>query len=299
MTKKTSTFELTGGIGNQLFQFFAGLSYAIQNSQHLQFDISRLGKGTSKRKENVLDDVSLSGPGAIEFAVVTSSVPRLVDSLVYRSNIARFFESKLRRIFNSNVIGYDETLFMQSDREHFRGYFQTYNYFNQVRNLGISISFNEPIFSNTFQNYVRTIDFENDVAIHIRRGDYLDHTDSIGLLDTQYFLNGLVELKPRANVYIFSDEKLPIFQFSNRFSFVETTNMLVERPIETLVLMSKFKNIVISNSTFSWWSAILGLSQKNVVCPYPWFRNMNQPIDLIPDFWIAVNSEWVGKDEPN
>jgi hypothetical protein len=299
LNKKASTFELAGGIGNQLFQFFAGLSFAIQTSRDLEFDISRLGKGTSKRKENVLDDVSLIGPGSIEFTIVTSSVPRFIDSVVYRSKIAAFFESKLRRIFTSNVIGYDETLFIHSDRKHFRGYFQTYNYFNRVINSGISILFNESSFSTAYHNYVRTIDFENDVAVHIRRGDYLDHTDSIGLLDARYFLNGLAALKPRANVYVFSDEKLPFFQFSDQFSFVETTNMLTERPIESLVLMSKFRNIVISNSTFSWWSAILGLGQKNVVCPFPWFRNMSQPIDLIPDFWVLVNSEWVGKDETN
>ena len=43
--------------------------------------------------------------------------------------------------------------------------------------------------------------------------------------------------------------------------------------IEELFLMSQFKNIVISNSTFSWWSSFLNENEinKNIIAPQKWY----------------------------
>jgi hypothetical protein len=50
---------------------------------------------------------------------------------------------------------------------------------------------------------------------------------------------------------------------------------------------------VISNSTFSWWPAFLSQTSVATVCPSDWFLNMEQPLELIPNNWIKIDSDWL------
>jgi hypothetical protein len=293
VTTRDTTFELAGGIGNQLFQFSAGLSLAIETEKPLQFDVSRLGRGTSKRRENVLDMVTLSGSSSIEYLVSTSRRPRILDTIVYRSKFANHVEKKFMNVYRSPSVGYDEGIYHLEDNVLIRGYFQSYRYYENLQKWGIYFSFDESLFSKTYWNLVAEIDFEADLAIHIRRGDYLQHWETIGLLDDSFFEQGINTLNPKGRVFIFSDDAQPMLNGFEKYKTILTTDLMVGHPVESLALMSKFKNIVISNSTFSWWAASLGRVDKNIVCPKPWYRSMKSPEDLIPNDWIKIESSWV------
>lgn len=292
LSKSTATFQLAGGIGNQLFQFAAGLSYASISEKHLVFDISKIGSGTSKRTENIFDYFSVIGPDAINYSITSSSVPKFVDSVVYRFKPAAYLESKLRNVYSSPVIGFDENLYNASKSSHFRGYFQSHKYIDNLQELGMRISFRENEYSEAHANLLNHIDFQNDVAIHFRRGDYLNHSSTIGLLGSEYFRKALLHFKPNTRVYVFSDEDLLPTEFSQGSRFVRTPEMLAENSVETLSLLSKFENLIISNSTFSWWAASLGSESKNVVYPDPWFRSLMEPDALIPVGWTRIPSVW-------
>jgi len=38
-----------------------------------------------------------------------------------------------------------------------------------------------------------------------------------------------------------------------------------------LFLMSKMKNLILSNSTFAWWGAYLNQNNSTIIIPDPWF----------------------------
>ena len=293
MTTRNTTFELAGGIGNQLFQISAGLSVAIETGKPLQFDVSRLGRGTSKRRENVLDMITLSGSSSIEYLVSTSRRPKILDTIIYRSKFASLVEKKFMNVYSSPSVGYDDRIYHLEDNALIRGYFQSYRYYENLQKRGIYFSFNESLFSKTYRNLVREIDFEADLAIHIRRGDYLQHWETIGLLHDSFFDEGVAALNPNGRVIIFSDDTQQELRGFEKYETKLTTDLLSRHPFESLALMSKFKNIVLSNSTFSWWAASLGRADKNVVCPTPWYRNLQSPEVLIPNNWIKTESSWV------
>ena len=77
--------------------------------------------------------------------------------------------------------------------------------------------------------------------------------------------------------------------FFENITFVDT-----KKDISDLYLMSKFKNIIIANSTFSWWAAYLGLQNKKVLAPIEWFgkkrtnNNLVETKDLMPDNWLRI-----------
>lgn len=293
MTTRNTTFELAGGIGNQLFQISAGLSVAIETGKPLQFDVSRLGRGTSKRRENVLDMITLSGSSSIEYLVSTSRRPKILDTIIYRSKFASLVEKKFMNVYRSPSVGYDDRIYHLEDNALIRGYFQSYRYYENLQKRGIYFSFDESLFSKTYKNLVREIDFEADLAIHIRRGDYLQHWETIGLLHDSFFDEGVAALNPKGRVIIFSDDTQQELCSFEKYETRLTTDLLSRHPLESLALMSKFKNIVLSNSTFSWWAASVGRVDKNVVCPTPWYRNLQSPEDLTPNNWIKTESSWV------
>jgi hypothetical protein len=57
--------------------------------------------------------------------------------------------------------------------------------------------------------------------------------------------------------------------------------------------MSFGKAIITANSSFSWWAAASGDQSKTVITPTPWFKNLNEPKDLIPEHWIRIKSSWI------
>jgi hypothetical protein len=50
------------------------------------------------------------------------------------------------------------------------------------------------------------------------------------------------------------------------------------------------KKYVIANSTFSWMATSLSEADDlTVYAPKPWFEDLDDPIDLIPNSWIEVS----------
>ena len=63
-------------------------------------------------------------------------------------------------------------------------------------------------------------------------------------------------------------------------------------PVESLFLMKLASHIAISNSTYSWWAATIAAPGTVVYAPTKWFELRDDPVDLLPDEWIRVKSDW-------
>jgi hypothetical protein len=79
-----------------------------------------------------------------------------------------------------------------------------------------------------------------------------------------------------SGIVIFSDElKFAMKEFTHHYSGPLPIRIAdyAQSPISDLLAMSSARELVVSNSTFSWWSAWLGgqNSDLNVVVPSPWF----------------------------
>ena len=128
----------------------------------------------------------------------------------------------------------------------------------------------------------------NSVSIHVRRGDYLkDNNINIhGLCSLEYYLRAIEILNMSSykfSFFIFSDDLewcKAKFSFSNDLHFCEG-NFL-----EDFFLMSKCKNNIIANSSFSWWAAFLNENiNKTVIYPSNWFANKKDSI-YFPTKWL-------------
>lgn len=149
--------------------------------------------------------------------------------------------------------------------------------------------------------------YEDYVSIHVRRGDYVQHSGSFPPIDEVYLGRALHAVytklqghypKWNLKVMVFSDDiqycKDVLFKNSNAaiYTFSEGRNEL-----EDLSLMASCGHHIIANSTFSYWGAYLGHNPDRIVISPScergqWFgleSGVKQDcVDLLPPEWIQI-----------
>lgn len=130
------------------------------------------------------------------------------------------------------------------------------------------------------------------VALHVRRGDKVDHTG--GICGSDYYRAALDYLQRRvrdARVFVFSDDLAearrllahqPDLIFADEFGATEDW--------EDFELMRRCRHLIIANSTFSWWAAWLAAApDKIVIAPEIW--HLDQPeasARVVPAHWTRL-----------
>lgn len=174
-------------------------------------------------------------------------------------------------------------LLEDSSDKFYDGYWQSYQYFDSCRDV-ILKEFSFPNFSkeDKFNFELNEIlkNEENSVGIHIRRGDYLKNWKYRGLCGIDYY--------QKAIAYILEHIKSPkFFLFSDDIDWVkENISPLLKgydvnfvnwnhsiNSYKDMQLMAMCKNLIIANSSFSWWAAYLNQNNPIVVAPEQWINS--------------------------
>ena len=298
---------LTGGLGNQLFQ----LAAALENSQsniELVSDIGnpRLVKaGTPEIFSFALpvEVTSISAPP--NFKKTTTKLislnlrahfsPKRFEKMflwIYRllGNVylSLIFSSPLRLRVGRDV-GFSP-IGKLTRRDFLVGYFQTFKFLSE-RTLGkiSALELLDP--SQEYLKYYEKLRGQRILVIHIRLGDYLLEP-TIGVLSKEYYERAFREINfndvDRILVFSDSPDLASGYLPSNLPSEFEIVPIGFTSA-ETLMLMRTGKEFIISNSTFSWWGAMLSHNKdKKVIAPTPWFTAQDDPIELLPRSWIRV-----------
>ena len=135
----------------------------------------------------------------------------------------------------------------------------------------------------------------NVLGVHIRRGDYMDDywKSRLGLLSEGYFESALQQVSVDFDeVRIFTDS--PDNDVVKRLA--ETWDGKISKNssrYEDMWEMTQCKSLIISNSTFSLWAALLGKNNvQEVLVPDPWIIQDESPDLKFPSNWKRVSSIW-------
>lgn len=129
-------------------------------------------------------------------------------------------------------------------------------------------------------------------AVHIRRGDYVNnqkYNQIFGVCSEAYYLNALKALSPGLPIVIVTDDAPWAQEFIQKHSEY-TDRSSVSTGIshfEDLSILAHATELIISNSTFSWWGAFIGAPTR-VICPDPWFTDPGRDRGLRRPDWIQV-----------
>jgi len=174
-------------------------------------------------------------------------------------------------ILQERMHEFDRQLFNDcSDNVDLFGYYQSPKYFEHIKDeIKNDFKFSnevESICSEVFDN----LDDEKVVSVHIRRTDYTINPNH-PVQPMSYYEKALELFDKNVQIFVFSDD--PIWCKEQEL-FADDNIMLSEGNDADvdLCLMSKCDYHIIANSSFSWWGAWLGDSEK-VVAPSNWFAD--------------------------
>jgi hypothetical protein len=288
--------KITGGLGNQMFQYAFGRRLSLQWNVPLKLDMSELESGrltTSRNYElhhfNVVQDFANAGELK---AVKLDLHGRVMNKLLIG------IQEKVWRIKSSHFIENGNVTALQAGNArpvYLDGYWQSEKYFIQYADIIRKEFTVKDEWDDQNKQILNSILNADAVSIHIRRGDYVTNavTNKFhGTCDIDYYQKAiaLVEERIEAPVYyIFSDD-LPWAK--EHLVFNKGTAHFVDSNADAafmdIMLMSNCKYNIIANSTFSWWGAWLNNNPgKLVIAPKKWFNHKDDS-DIIPDTWMKI-----------
>lgn len=298
---------LTGGLGNQMFQYAAGLALAEHRRTTLKLDASwfRADPAYEAHNRYALSCLNITEQFATQDEIDrVRGVPltRTERWSVALARALRFHRYAQRHAGPANwhrppTFRFYPEFFAQPDNTYLNGMFQSEQFFAPVADLlRLHFTFRYPPLPAVTEMAER-IRSGPSAAVHFRRGDYARNaafSRQIGVIGPDYYhraIRLLRERSPAATLYIFSDDIETVareFQPSGPHVFVRCVEHW--HPWDKIRLMSQCEHIAIANSTFSWWAAWLNPAPgKLVIAPDPWFaQSEHDGRDIVPAGWVRL-----------
>jgi hypothetical protein len=273
-----------GGLGNQLFQIFTTISYAIKTNNEYHFlKLKTLGGGESTTLRYTYWDTLLKKLQPI-------LVEQLPEMMMIRETFFEFQELPVTLMKNRNI--------------YIHGYFQSYKYIQQHFDLICKILEIKKQQRKVLEKCELTKEkLMNTISMHFRLGDYKKITHFHPIMNSDYYINSLHTIQKNYpdktfSVYYFcEDEDLEIVKETIQHCEQTFPNIQFERAPqmledwEQMLFMSQCSHNIIANSSFSWWGAYFNSSTEKMVCyPSMWFGSTieNNTKDLCPPEWTKM-----------
>jgi hypothetical protein len=273
--------NINGGLGNQLFMLFAGISNAIDNNKDFLIYCEK------NERKFYFDDF---------FNFLQSKV--INNQIKYSYHIIK----------NSHIENHFHYVPIPNNTDFIKGYFQSYKYFQH----NYKTIYNLFHFDSHLNNIKYQLDFPY-ISMHLRLGDYINLTDYHNVLQVNYYINALNHLKNKLgnNLYnykilIFGEKTnddiistyLRQLNKDNKLNFIKIYDLNTNNQFQDydeMILMSKASHNIIGNSTFSWWGAYLSNNPHKIII-YPhkskWFGKNFKHYDLndlFPPNWTEID----------
>lgn len=196
--------------------------------------------------------------------------------------------------FNENEDGICDKRVFGLKNAAINGYWQTEKYFKHVVDIlhrDFTFSYGEEKLQKWKE---RLLTDNNSVAIHIRRGDYLENANIFGnLSESMYYKKAIDFIKTKISHpnYIFFSNDIPWVKdnyFFENAVYIEKNMFDNYQSWYDMCLMSCCTHNIIANSSFSWWGSWLSdKNKKIVIAPREWIIG-KKTSDIWCDNWVLI-----------
>lgn len=264
--------RLRGGLGNQLFQYAAGFALAEHHHTGLKFDLYYYRKHRNRLVELKNFPVNIEEASREEVHSFTGSNP-VIRFINKRENYLH-----CPQVFPQPHFHFVENFFDLPSHVYISGYWTSEKYFVHLRAELVKRFSSIANETNEDKEWIRRIRDSNSVAVHVRRGDYVNGPYKLfASLPMDYYNRAVEWMRSKItspSFFVFSDD-IPWCQKNliiGDCQFVDTNRGL--NSYKDLILMQYCKHNIIANSTFSWWGAWLNNNrEKEIAAPSKWFAN--------------------------
>lgn len=285
---------LQGGLGNQMFEYATAYALARSKNTSLVLDMSFFD---AYGRKSWCRPYELSIFGLHENALFEHKHSIFVRILPKIARICRQHEWKRfgSIVFAMHELGDAGT----SSFNLLYGYFANYHTFSSYRDeLLKQFTFVKPLDEKNKQIYLQ-MQSTNSVAVHIRRGDYLNSVNrkTFYLPPVDWYRNAIIRMKEHVTsptFYFFSDDLQWVQeQFSDMKDVVFVEGNEGCNSYRDMQLIAACKHAIIANSTFSWWGAWLNTNpEKVIIAPSRYYldeqANTRYRQTMIQPDWIQL-----------
>ncbi len=274
-----------GGLGNQLFMIFAGISYALDHN--------------------------------IEYTILSQDDKTQNGTRTYWNTLLSGLSNKYSQL-DRQLQWYNEPCFhhtnipdsMQNSDFILHGYFQSYKYFeHNFAKLNNILHLTQKI-KDVCNHYDHLFVGKKTIGMHFRMGDYLGLQAYHYVQRPEYYIEALLQLhkdlqKRGENISDYQilcffeendkpiiDKYISLIRESTQFECNFTYIRFEIADWEQILLMANCDHLIIANSTFSWWGAYFNAkTDKLVYYPNKWFGPANVDKlthDLCPKNWTVI-----------
>ena len=159
-------------------------------------------------------------------------------------------------------------------------------------------SFCEPFKEEIRKIYQQGIPSRRDlIALHIRRGDYVDNPFYVDLTKTDYYDKAIKEFKDEKFLIFYQDRQGTNDYYDREWvrEWAEKKGIAFEiwngaNEIDDLNAMASCKGQILANSSFSIWAAFLNKNEdKKIVCPTQYYTDgVERTVMPRDEMWIFI-----------
>lgn len=288
--------QLTGGLGNQLFQYATGFAAASRLAAPLRLDLrqyERVVPGEPSRPY-ALGDFAIGATAISPLRSRTIGLAKRVSRTGLAGRALKVFNGGSFDILIDRAEGFDPRVKQITGDAYLIGCWQSEEYFADHRaQLLAEFRINTAPDERNAEVLAR-ISSGPAICVHFRRTDYLGPTTALGPCSLDYYQRAFGAMRdavPEARYYVFTDDP----EWVSRNADLPSGSTLVSHnlgrsDIEDFRLMSACSHFIIANSSFSWWAAWLSdAPSKRVIGPATWYPggHASEP-DLIPRGWTRL-----------
>ena len=281
MERNIKNVYLSGGLGNQLFQYYIFKIILNENFECLYLDHKIRKLEIQPLVSSNIKTVSFKNlPIAVQFNFY---VAKILSIFGKRIHSGKYGKSSL---FGSNVDFRREQVGDLLPLSHNLGYFQFRHIIEDKRD-----EIREHFLNKIVPLYdIDIMPKQLDIAISMRLGDDYSKSHDLAVCDEEYYKRSLFNLigssvadNAMPDIYVFSDNPSKAKELMTKFGIVPK---IVEIPeaIHSLYCLSRFNRFILSNSSFSWWGMFLSeCTYSDVIAPKNWTNSTGHDL-LHPDF---------------
>lgn len=283
--------RMTGGLGNQMFQYALYLNFINRGIDCTFEDWTEYDSKANARP------ILLNKAFGITYPIAT--MPEYVEMTDSYMDLGHRILRKLRgrqsKEYPEATFDFDEQILAKND-SYLTGYFQSEKYFKDIEEtVRKAFTFTENVISesNTLLPESNFDSSNNYISLHIRRGDYLNIGDAFGDICTvEYYINAIKYINDNVDNPFFLIFSNDIPWAKDWCSKISIKCYVVDGSSEDtgyldMCLMSRCKHNIIANSSFSWWGSYLNANpNKIVIAPSKWNNVTNQTDIFSP--WMTI-----------
>ena len=261
--------QLSGGMGNQMFQYALYLQLKALGKNVKIDDITGYEGRSARPIRLSVFDAKYETPTEVEMKCLTDSYLDLASKvrrkLTGRKTAAYMEKSQL---FDPKVL--------ELNRAYLIGWWQSEKYFADVKDkVREAFTFKNLDLSETMEAYVEAMESRNSVSVHIRRGDYLQVDEVYGGICTEeYYEKAMQKMReemPDCHFFIFTNDVPWVKEHMQGEDITVVEGNDEDAGYIDMYLMTCCKHYILANSSFSWWGCYLNPSKgKKVIAPKTW-----------------------------